>query len=137
MSLIRLNTTPSRRDLRVFGILWLVFLGAFGALAWHKGAQHTAWIVWSVGGAVSVPGLIFPPLLRPVYLAAIYASFPLGVVSSYLILGVFYYLVLSPVGLILRLSGHDPLNRKYQPGQTTYWKPRGAPKSARSYFRQH
>jgi hypothetical protein len=137
MSLIRLNTTPSRGELRGFGILWLIFLGLAGALAWHKGAHGLAGIIWFIGGAVSGPGLICPPLLRYLYLAAIYTSFPIGVVSSHLILAIVYYLVLTPVGLMMRLFGNDPLTRRFQPGQTTYWKPRGAPQRAQNYFRQH
>ena len=137
MSLIRLNTTPSRGQLRLFGVLWLVFLGWFGALAWHPGAHALAAVLWVAGGAVAGPGLVFPPLLRYPYLAAVYASYPIGFVSSYLILGVVYYLVLTPVGLMMRLFGNDPLTRRFQPERTTYWKPRAAPRDAKSYFRQH
>jgi Saxitoxin biosynthesis operon protein SxtJ len=137
MSLIRLNTKPSPRDLRVFGLLSLIFLGTFGAIAWHKGEARAAWGFWVAGGLITGPGMVYPPWLRYVYLSAIYVSYPFGVVSSVVILGVVYYLVLTPVGWILRLSGKDPLSRKFLPGQQTYWKRRGPAKSAQDYFRQY
>ncbi len=137
MSLIRLNTQPSPRDLRAFGILGLIFLGVLGALAWRHGSPCVAWIAWFAGVSMTGLGLFFPSCLRPVYLAAIYATYPLGFVSSYLVMGACYYLVLTPVGWIIRLVGRDPLTRTRQPGAKTYWKTRGAPKSPSCYFRQY
>ncbi len=137
MSLIRLNTTPSRRDLCVFGILWLACFGFLGALAWHRGAHRAAVALWITGGAVAGPGLVVPAALRYVYLTAIYATFPVGLAVSFVILAAVYYLVLTPVGLMMRLLGNDPLTRRPQPGQKTYWSPRDGSRPARSYLRQH
>ena len=137
MSLIRLNLTPAPRDLRVFSTLWLVFLGAFGALAWHQGAHRVAFTLWAAGGIGGVAGLIFPPAMRYVYLGSVYVTFPIGFVSSYVILGAVYYLVLTPIGLIMRLLRHDPLTRRFEPERKTYWQPRGQPRPAHRYFRQH
>ncbi len=136
MALIRLNTHPSRGQLRLFGVLALVFLGGLGALAWHRAAPVAAAAGWTAAGVVAAASLIDPRVLRPVYLAAAIVSFPIGFVSSYLILGAVYYLVLTPVGLMMRLSGHDPLARRFEPGRTTYWKSRDAARPAASYLRQ-
>lgn len=137
MSLIRLNTRPSARDLRVFGVLWLVFCGAFGVIAWWHGSQGLAWTLWAAGVAASGPGLIVPQWLRPVYLAAIYAGYPLGLVGSFLLLVVVYYLVLTPIGVMMRLCGHDPLARRFRCGLPTYWKRREGMRPPHSYFHQH
>jgi hypothetical protein len=137
MSLIRLNRRPSSRDLRVFATLWLLFLGVGGAIAWHKGAVSTALILWAAGAAVGLAGLLFPPLARPVYLVAIYATFPIGFVSSYVLLGILYFLVLTPIGLLMRMFGHDPLHRRFDPKKTSYWVARTGAKPPSSYFHQH
>ena len=137
MSLVRLNTNPSRRDLRVFSALWFAFFAAWGAVAWKKGAHRAAvtlWVVAALGGAA---GLAAPIAMRWVYLASVYLTFPLGVVSSYVILGVVYYLVLTPIGLIMRTLGHDSLARRFEPDRKTYWRPRSETKPASTYFRQH
>lgn len=137
MSLIRINTRPSRRDLRLFSILWLIFLGLAGFLLWQNGAPRIAGAVWCAAVVVSGAGLIHPPVVRVVYLAAVFAAFPIGFVVSHVILAAVYYLVLTPVGLIMRMLRHDPLNRKFDAGQKTFWKTREESKSPESYFRQH
>lgn len=137
MSLVRINRNPSARDLRIFASLWLVFLGGLGAFLWRQEATVAAGWIGLAALAVFVPGMVAPRLVRVIYLGAVYATFPIGFVVSHLILGIVYYLVLTPIGLVLRLSGHDPLTRRFEAGKTSYWKARGAPKSAHSYFRQH
>ena len=47
-----------------------------------------------------------------------------------------YYLVLTPVGLLLRIRGYDPLNRKFQPRADTYWVERETSVDTDRYFRQ-
>lgn len=137
MSLIRLNTKPAPRDLRVFAALWLLFLGVAGAIAWRRGALSVAIAWWTIAGAVSLPGLVAPRLVRVVYLAAAYATWPVGYVVSALLLAAIYFVVLTPIGLIMRLMGRDPLDRSFDPRRPSYWEPRGAAPGPRSYFRQH
>lgn len=137
MSLIRINPQPSARDLRVFATLWLVFLGAAGAIAWHKGAESAAF-AWGAGAvSVAAPGLIAPRRVRLVYLAATYAAFPVGFVMSATILAAFYFLALTPAGVIMRMLGRDSLDRRFAPHRATYWEPRGPPPAPDSYFRQY
>lgn len=137
MSLLRLNTTPSCRDLRVFSALWLLFLGVAGVMAWRRGATEIAEALWAVAAAGGATGLIFPGAMRYVYLASVYAAFPIGWAMSHLILGAVYYLVLTPMGLIMRLLRHDPLARRFDPHAKTYWRKREAAREPESYFRQH
>ncbi len=44
----------------------------------------------------------------------------LGWVNSHLILGLVYVVVLQPIALVMRLLGHDPLRRRWDPNATTY-----------------
>ena len=38
-------------------------------------------------------------------------TFPIGFVLSYVILGLLFYAIIAPIGLLLRLFGKDPLDR--------------------------
>lgn len=137
MSLVRINRTPSSRDLRVFATLWLVFgLGLAGLLA---GRGLSGWALISMALALSfgVVGLAAPGSIRWLYLGATYAAFPIGFVVSHLVLGVVYFLVITPVGFCLRLARYDPLHRRREPTRPSYWTPRDTKKPASSYFRQH
>ena len=137
MSLVRINRNPTAKDLRVFAALWLVFLGVLGALAWRKDATGLAAALWIAGGGIGAVGLVWPRQVRGVYLGAVYAAFPIGFVVSHLVLGAVYFLVLTPIGWMARLFGHDPLQKKFDPARKSYWIEREGSRPPASYFRQH
>lgn len=136
MSLLRLNRHPSKRQLLVFGLAWLLFVGVLSASLWTR-SRHTPAIVLA-GLAVGVPlaGMVSPGFLRLVYLGLTYAVYPVGFVVSHVVLAVLYYLVLTPIGLVLRLGGYDPLARRFDRAAPTYWQRRTNPKPSESYLRQ-
>ena len=43
--------------------------------------------------------------------------------NNYVILGLFLYLFVFPMGLIVRLLGRDPMQRTFEPQATSYWTP--------------
>ena len=136
MPLIRINRKPSGRQLAVFGIAWLVVLGLAGWASWAKGRHGAADGLWAAAAGVPLAGLLLPAFLRWVYLALSYATYPVGYVVSYVVLAAAYFLALAPIGLTMRLFGHDPLFRKPDPKATSYWKARGPAKPAAEYFNQ-
>jgi len=72
--------------------------------------------------------------LRRLYIGLSLATYPIGFVFSALVLVLIYYAILTPLGLILRVCGHDPLQRR---PAASYWHKRPGPRAAASYFRQH
>ena len=70
------------------------------------------------------------------YVGLSYATYPVGFVVSHAVLALVYFLALAPIGLTMRLLGHDPLSRKFEPGTKSYWKPRDGKRTAESYFNQ-
>jgi hypothetical protein len=135
--MIRINTHPSRRQLRQFGLIWLIFFGAIGAWTWYRGGA--AGLVAALAGlAVIVPvvGWMVPKFMRIVYLAMSYAAWPIGFVVSHVILAIVYYLVITPIGLFNRLRGYDPMHRRFDPAAETYWIPRQPVTDIARYYRQ-
>ena len=57
----------------------------------------------------------------------------LGYVNSRIILSIMYYGVLTPVGLLMRAVGRDPLNRRRKPLESC-WIPRAKPRQDREQF---
>jgi hypothetical protein len=137
MSLIRINHHPSVRQLRVFAGAWLIFFGLLAIFLRAKGHQYAAIAVGGIAIGVPSVGLAAPEVLRLAYLGLSYATFPIGWVISHAILAALYYVVFTPVGLLLRLFDYDPLDRRIDRAATTYWKPRDKPSSVDRYFRQH
>jgi hypothetical protein len=110
----------SPRNLRKFGLL---VGGVFLVLgSWFLYRQKPVWPYLLTPGILLVlGGVIVPTLLKRVYIAWMSLGFALGFVVSNIILTVFYYLVLTPIGLIARLCGQDFLSLKRTPAATSYW----------------
>ena len=69
-------------------------------------------------------GLAFsrPGLLKPVYICWMSLAFVLGWINTRLILCVMFYLVFTPIGLIMRVFRIDLLDRKIEKNKESYWK---------------
>jgi hypothetical protein len=137
MALVELETDPSPRELRLFGLLLLGFAALVGGLVWWRTGQVelAAWVGGGVG-ALALVYLAVPPLRRFIYLGWIYLTFPIGWTISALLLAVTYYGVVTPVGMVMRLVGRDPLQRRRSPERESYWERRSAGRPRSSYFRQ-
>ena len=136
MPLLQLNLAPSRKELRLFAALWWpAMCAAIGAMLLRKfHASAAATWVWIVGGVLAVLGCKWPAVIRPVYAGLTRLTFPIGWVVSHIVLGVIYFLIIMPTGLLLRIF-HDPMQRRFDRGMKSYWYPRQAADPDR-YFRQ-
>lgn len=138
MSLIEINWTPSRRELRQFAALSMpLFAGLAGAiLVYRSGAWSAAITVWSAGALAGGIGLVWPRLFKPVFVAWMVAAYPLGWTISYLILVMTYYAVFFPVALLMRVFRYDPLERRIEPAKPSYWGEHDQAADPAAYFRQ-
>lgn len=138
MALVKVNKEPTSRELRQFAGIWLpLFCLLIGWIIQRQSGTWTpAFILWGVCGVISVAGLAVPALIKPVFVGLMYAVFPIGFVLSYCILTAIYYLLLTPVGLIMRIVGYDPMTRKLDRAAETYWIEREPSPEASRYFRQ-
>src|SRR5687767_14031122 len=124
MSLITINKNPPKKDLPTFGLLLPLFTLILSALFyWRTGAPKIPQYILSIGLTLSALYWLIPPLRKYVYLAFTYAAFPIGFVISHLILAFTYYLVITPIGLLMRLLGRDPMHRAFDRSAPTYWLP--------------
>ena len=138
MAVIDLDLNPSRKDLRVFGAAALVAFGGLGALNhWPWGGPTWLTLALAALGVVSALLALFRPgANRPLYVVLMIAVYPIGLVVSYVMLGVVFFGILTPVGLIFRLIGRDELSRRIDPDATTYWVDRPTNTDPKRYFRQ-
>ncbi len=138
MSLVEINWNPERSELRKFGVIALVVLTAVSVVlrfVFKAGIVVPA-CVFTAGFCIFVTTLVSAKAARIIYLGLTFAAMPVGFVISVVLMAVFYYLVLTPVGLVFRLLGRDPLNRRFEPRAPTYWTPRRRVDSVERYFHQ-
>jgi hypothetical protein len=122
MAVIEINLKPTDRDLKWFGVIALVFFGVLGAIAhWRMETITLAAILWILGATLCALYYIVRPLRRPLYLGWMYTFFPIGWVMSHFLLGLIYYVVLTPIGLVMRAIGRDPMQRRLEPDRESYW----------------
>lgn len=139
MALIELNTDPTRRQLRQFGGLWLVVVSVLAALAWRADKPATVVVVMAATAVlVPVVGWIAPRFMRWVWIGMSAVAWPIGMVVSFTVLTLVYFGIVTPIGLVMRLTGRDPLERRLEPDMGSYWSPRAEEGSAdpRRYLRQ-
>ena len=124
--------------LRQFAAAWLVFFLAVGAQQYFGRGHHAAGFV--LGGAalvVGTLGLIKPGAVRWIFVGWMVLAFPIGWLVSQVLLAVLFYLVLTPVAMVLRWRGRDLLGRKPAPNRSSLWTPKQTPDDVRSYLRQY
>ncbi len=111
---------------RSFG---LVFAAVFAALAcWPlvHGQPPRPWAL-AVSGAFLLAALAWPPLLRVPNALWMRFGLLLGKVVSPLVIGLLFYLAVTPTAWMMRLAGKDSLRLRFDPAATSYWLPRHPP----------
>ena len=75
---------------------------------------------WIIAGLLWLPALLMPAALRPVYTTWMKIGHGIGWVNTRIILGVLFYVIVLPMGLIMRLFGKDPMARKRDESASSY-----------------
>jgi hypothetical protein len=136
--MIEIPKEPKKRDLAVFGALMGPFFALIGwSLYRHVESHVPAYAVWGGGGLLWLVYLAWPAARKAIFVGWLYAVFPIGWTISHAIVVTFYYLVLTPVGLVLRLVGRDPMERGDKYRRDSYWTVRPRPDDTGRYFRQY
>lgn len=123
----------TERELRRFGLTVGGVLAGLGLLYLVRGKGYPGYFL-AAGTLLMTPALIFPKCLRPVYLAWMLVALVLGFSVSRAILTVFFFLVITPIGLIARLSGKDFLHLRPNRQASTYWVSRERSDNSKTQF---
>ena len=137
MAIIEVNRNPGKGELNWFGLIFLAFFALIGGLLWMKFDRPgpARWLLIAAA-AVTLLYYAIPPLRRLLYLAWMYAAYPIGWVMSHLVLAIVFYLVFTPIGLLMRLFGKDPMQRKFLRDGGSYWQEHDPHREPGRYFRQ-
>jgi len=126
-----------RKDLRSFGLVMAAALILiFGLLLpWIFDHAIPKW-PWLGAGVFASLALIWPGVLAPVYKAWMKFGHVAGWINTRIILGLVFFLIVLPIGLLMRLSGKDPMARKLSAEPASYRVPshRHDPKSLERPF---
>lgn len=138
MAIVDINWNPSRKELKTFSLLLIVFFAIVAWIVHSKGASlQTAALVAGGGAVVGIAGVLSPAFIRVVYVVWMAAVFPIGFVVSNVVLAAVFYGVVWPIGLLMKLTGRNSLQLGLDRESRTYWNVRQPVKDPRRYFRQY
>jgi len=112
-----------RQECREFGLtVGIAFVVLAAILFWLKKPAYP--YLFGVGFMLVLAGLAVPRLLNPLRKGWMGASTAIGWVMTNLILCIAFFLIVTPMGLVLRLSGKKLLDRDVDRSSATYWRRR-------------
>lgn len=138
-----INWQPGPRELRAFAKVialgFPILAALFGSSAWLRSHAWPAWTLWlgGIGLAIGLACMAAPRAARPLYLVWMALGCGIGLVVSNVVLAAIYFLVVTPIGLALRLAGRDPLRRAFERERASYWDDAEKAGDVERYFRQH
>jgi hypothetical protein len=122
VAVIEVNKRPSRRELAWFGAVPPIFFGLVGLLIWWQlDSVRGARISWGIGLGLAIAYFSVRPIRLPLYLGWMHAVKPIAWTISHLVLAAIFFLLITPIGMVMRLFGRDPLEREFGESVETYW----------------
>jgi len=110
-----------RKGLREFGLTTgaavVVLFGLF--FPWLLDVDWPRW-PWYIAAPFWLLALIQPEWLRPIYRGWMHFGLFAGRIMTPLVLGIVFFVMISPMALIRRLMGEDPMQRSLDPEQESY-----------------
>jgi hypothetical protein len=125
-------TTDQRRHLRKFGLIMSVPFVLLSAFLFYKGRPAAPYFLVP-GALLALFGLVWPLALGPVEKGWMWFAGKLQIVSTTIILSVAFYLIVTPIGLFMRITGRDLLKIRRHDEQESFWLPADKEGSATRY----
>jgi hypothetical protein len=114
----RLTPAEGRKFAFTVGIAFAVL----ATLSWWRGHQVPPYIFGGLAGALIIAGLVIPGHLGPVNRAWMDLAHLISKVTTPIFMGVIFFVVIAPVGLVMRLFGRNPV--RHTAVNDSYWAPR-------------
>jgi hypothetical protein len=125
-----MSNTLTKRELRKFALVMAGALSFFGTISLLLHHQSRGLFFFSTAGLFVFLGSAWPMALRPVQRIWMRLAHFLSWINTKVILGLFFFLVITPCSLVMKLVGRDVLRRKLDRSCPTYWHRRKPAKPA-------
>ena len=99
------------------GVVFIVIFALF--FPWVLDRDWPTW-PWFIAAPLWLLALVYPRWLRPVYRAWMRFGLLASRVMTPLVLGFVFFVMISPMALIRRMMGKDPMQRALDPDQSSY-----------------
>ncbi len=109
-----------KKELRNFGLMVGSVLCVIGI--WPMLRHGESLRLWAIlPGALLIPaGLVAPTILGPIFKIWMKVGHVMGWINTRIILGVLYFGLITPMGVVMRLFGWDSMSRALSPNAESY-----------------
>jgi len=111
---------------RSFGLVFSVVFGIIALAPLVSGGVLRLWALF-VSGAFVLAAFAFPALLGPLNRIWLKFGMFLRKIVSPIVLGIMFFLVITPMGIVMRAFGKDPMRLRFDAAAASYWIPRTPP----------
>ena len=109
-----------RQSDRAFGFMFAIVFAVIAGIVWFVSGAVNVGLV-TTAGAFAVIALVWPILLLPLNRLWQKLAHVVGFVANHLVLGLILYVLVTPIGLVMRIAGRNPMLPKYEPDAATYF----------------
>ncbi len=118
---LNLTLNTDKKELRKFGFIigigMALMFGLMIPLIFSKPFHIWPWITFAV---FSFFALTLPTCLKPIYVAWMTVGHIIGNINARIILIIIFYLLITPIGLLVKIFQGDPLEKKIDPTLKSY-----------------
>jgi len=126
------NIDLSKNALKKFGLTFTVISFFISIILFLNHSKLFFYFILA-GILLLIISLFIPEILKHVYKIWMTFALILGIITTNIILTLLFYLIILPIGLIIKLSGKDLLDLKFNKGSLTYWNYRKNKEYKREY----
>lgn len=114
---------------RSFGFVFAGFFAILGALPLIGGGEPIIWL-WALAAAFAAVAILFPKTLASANRLWMKFGLLLGRIVNPVVMGIVFFIAVTPTGLMMRALGKDPLRLKFDKETDSYWIDRTPPAPA-------
>ena len=118
----------NKKELRKFGIIFGIAMLIMGTIHLWRGHGNTHYWFYGIGVFALISGIVKPILLKPLKFILAKILDIVKEVTTFLVLVILYYVVLTPISLIARLFKKEFLDLSWDKAvKDSYWIPKKTP----------
>jgi carbamoyltransferase len=132
-SVVDTSKFRDRNEWKKFGIGLSIILAVFATIQWVRG-NPIFLLFYLTACIILASGLLFPIVLKPLFILFSYIGFGLGWIMTRVILSVLFFLILTPIGLISRLFRKRYLQTNISTNEKSYWEKHKEQTASKEHF---
>ncbi len=136
------NWNPDTRARKKFAVSLIigfpviaVLLAGVSYLKTHHVTHFPLWL-GGIGFAVGIILWLLPQIAKPFYVVWYFLGCCIGIIVGNVLFSLFFFLVFTPLGLLLRLRKNPPITKSFDKSAKTYWRDAEKTVDLKRYYRQ-